>query len=154
MEITAPEKFATADEILKASGYESSEAYKQAVAEAEIVNKRNERRAITLGEIADALDDYAVARVKNSMAPPYYPSTGNKTEKINDESEIDWQSILGKEPPKDPKDPEYHYTYKSDGVDFLLATRMETEWHCEMENGICLYEIDSHTAYQSWKYDQ
>lgn len=46
--------------------------------------------------------------------------------------------------PIDPLDPEFYYTYKSDGFVYTLTARLENleDEDCVMENGICLYSIE------------
>ncbi len=44
---------------------------------------------------------------------------------------------------KDPLDPEFHYTYISDGKSYKLKARLENleDKYCKIENGLCIYEI-------------
>lgn len=84
----------------------------------------------------------------------YYAENGSypKSEsviKLND-SFTDTYKILIKyvrpENLKDPKDPEYYYTYRSDGGSFEIIARLENakDAECKIdENGFCIYRVSS-----------
>lgn len=52
---------------------------------------------------------------------------------------------LTEESLKDPKDPEFYYIYKSDGVFYELSARLENleDKGCKIINNLCIYTIDS-----------
>lgn len=68
--------------------------------------------------------------------------------KLNDENSSVYKELLvylTEELLKDPKDPEFYYTYKSDGSFYELSSRLENleDKECKIINNLCIYTIDS-----------
>jgi len=70
-----------------------------------------------------------------------YP-INNGLEKTSDKNCVLWDALIPVKIPVDPLDPEFYYTYKSDGQSYELVARLENleDDNCVMENGICLYK--------------
>ncbi len=77
-----------------------------------------------------------------------YPTSGGIA-KLNDQNSFAYGELIKyskTEIPKDPKDPEFYYGYKSDGASFELSARLENleDENCEiLGESLCIYKIDS-----------
>ena len=97
-----------------------------------------------------------ILQQNSGLLKQYYDDYGqypiaNELEKISDENSNYYKilavperlpSTLIEEYLFDPLDPEFYYTYKSDGRSYELTARLENleDEDCVMENGICLYK--------------
>ncbi|MDF1498354.1 MAG: hypothetical protein P1P85_03305 [Patescibacteria group bacterium] len=107
-----------------------------------IVEANDSKRKSNLVDIKLALQLYA------SDNNGKYPVSIDAI-KLNDENSsvvkefIKYTSI---ENMKDPKDPDFYYTYKSlDGSGFELSARLEniSDKDCEMTDSICIYKVNN-----------
>ena len=138
IKIEAPVESIAVNDYLKQIGYPITE---EEISKAKM-ETRDERRKLNLRELLLVLDLYYSDYTQ-------YPISIN-LEKINDENsnfykalipnylsetQVDWYLF-------DPLDPEFYYTYKSDGRSYELTARLENleDEDCVMENGICLYK--------------
>lgn len=76
-----------------------------------------------------------------------YPSSIDGV-KLNDKNSAVYKELLiylTEESLRDPKDPEFYYTYKSDGSFYELSSRLENleDKECKIINNLCIYAIDS-----------
>ncbi len=76
-----------------------------------------------------------------------YPSSVDSV-KLNDENPAVYKKLLAyltEESLRDPKCPEFYYTYKSDGSFYELSARLENleDKECKIINNLCIYTIDS-----------
>lgn len=76
-----------------------------------------------------------------------YPSSIDGV-RLNDKNPAIYKELLvylTEESLKDPKDPEFYYTYKSDGSFYELSARLENleDKECKIINNLCIYTIDS-----------
>ena len=71
----------------------------------------------------------------------HYP-VNKGLEKTNDKNCVLWNVFDPIEIPIDPLNPEFYYTYKSDGQSYELVARLENleDENCVIENDICLYK--------------
>ncbi|MBW6440633.1 type II secretion system protein GspG [Patescibacteria group bacterium] len=97
-------------------------------------------RKANLRDIKFALQLYADVNNGN------YPLSIEETKLSNQDSEISKNLVnfTGKDSLKDPKDPEYYYTYQSsDGKSFRLTARLENikDSECKIIDAICIYKI-------------
>jgi len=130
-------------EYLKQFGYSSYEEYNKERIMSQ-VEAADVRRKQDLKRIEDALNSFMNSQVENKKIPPYYP-VNNKLEKTNDSLSI-LQTLIPEHIeslPLDAKDPEYYYTYMSDGFQYELSARLENleDLDCKITGGICLYII-------------
>ena len=68
--------------------------------------------------------------------------------KLNDKNSAIYKEFLiylTEESLKDPKDPEFYYTYRSNGYFYELSARLENlgDKECKIINNLCIYTIDS-----------
>ena len=88
------------------------------------------------------LSNLAYTLKKHYKENNQYPIS-NGLEKTNDKNCVLWDALIPVKIPTDPLDPEFYYTYKSDGRSYELTARLENleDEDCVMENGICLYSL-------------
>ena len=97
-------------------------------------------RKANLRDIKNALVLYSNANNGN------YPLSIEGTRLFDQDSEVSKEllNFTNKENLKDPKDPEYYYTYQSsDGINFKLTARLENikDSDCEIIGDMCIYKI-------------
>lgn len=121
IEIKAPEKFIVID-----------------------TNAHDMERKEDLEDISRDLENIAAQSRRPTVTP--YPDTGNKSVKINSDDFL--LKKLKYEFPHDPLDPDYYYTYKSDGYTYSVTARLEDleDKGCAMVNDMCLYSVQGGAA--------
>lgn len=122
IEIKAPEKFVVVD-----------------------TNAHDMERKEDLSDIGRGLENIAAQSKRPTVTP--YPDTDNRSVKV-DSDDFLLKKLKYEFPYRDPLDPDYYYTYKSDGYTYTLTARLEDleDKDCVMENGMCLYRVKGGNA--------
>ena len=118
---------APTDNVITVDGYMKQEEPKQ-------IKTRDTERKRDLSNLAYTLE-------KHYKENNQYP-VSNGLEKTNDKNCVLWDALIPVKIPVDLLDPEFYYTYKSDGQSYELVARLENleDEDCVMENDICLYK--------------
>ncbi|MEA1937264.1 MAG: hypothetical protein U9N04_04105 [Patescibacteria group bacterium] len=139
IKIEAPAESITVNDYLKQIGYPTTE---EEISKAQ-VKARDERRKSNLRSLPLTLNvyysDYAQYPVSVNLEKVNNESSNFYKALVPDylsETQVDWFLF-------DPLDPEFYYTYKSDGFVYSLTARLENleDEDCVIENGICLYTL-------------